>query len=121
MAKKIMMVDDEESIRMLVSAVLQREGYEIILAVDGSDCIDKLRTTKPDLVLLDMMMPNMSGREVLEAIRADKNLKSQKVAFLTVARFSEAGINTLKKLNALDYITKPFDNADLIKRVKKII
>jgi len=121
MAKKIMVVDDEESIRMLVSAVLSREGYEIITAIDGKDCLEKLKTAKPDIILLDMMMPNMSGREVLEKIRADKNLKSRKVAFLTVARFSEAGINTLKKLNALDYITKPFDNADLVKRVKKIL
>ena len=121
MAKKILIVDDEESIREVVSAVIEPEGYKITLASDGADCLEKLKTLKPDLILLDMMMPGMSGRETCEKIRANPKTKNLKVAFLTVARFSESGKETLKKMNISDYITKPFENADLIKRIKKIV
>jgi CheY-like chemotaxis protein len=72
------------------------------------------------MILLDMMMPGMSGREVCERIRKDPHTKDLKVAFLTVAKFSESGKYLLKKMNVSDYITKPFENADLVRRVKKI-
>lgn len=122
MAKKtIMVVDDEESLRELLSAILSEEDYDVITAVDGKDCLNKLKESKPDLVLLDMMMPGISGREVCEKIRNDPKTKSLKVAFLTVAKFSESGKEVLKKMNVSDYITKPFDNDNLIKRIKKII
>jgi CheY-like chemotaxis protein len=119
--KKIMIVDDEESLVELVTAILEQEGYEIIPAMNGEEALEKLRTVKPDLILLDMMMPGMSGREVCENIRKDPKTKDLKIAFLTVAKFSEAGKGTLKEMNVLDYITKPFDNEDLVRRVKKII
>lgn len=121
MAKKIMIVDDEESLVELVKAVLEQEGFEVIPAMNGGEALEKLKTAKPDLILLDMMMPGMSGREVCESIRKNPETKDLKVAFLTVAKFSEAGKDTLKKMNVLDYITKPFDNADLVKRVKKMV
>lgn len=121
MAKTILTVDDEDSLRELVSAILVQEGYKVITASDGADCLEKLKTLKPDLILLDMMMPGISGRETCEKIRANPKTKSLKVAFLTVARFSESGKDTLKKLNVSDYITKPFENVDLVKRVKKIL
>ena len=118
---KIMAVDDEESILELIRAVLEAENYEVITAGSGDECLEKLKTVKPDLILLDMMMPGMSGREVCEKIRADPKTKSLKVAFVTVAKFSEAGKGKLKDMGVLDYITKPFDNADLIARVKKML
>lgn len=121
MAKKIMVVDDEESLIELVAAILGQEGYEVISVTNGEDCLEKLKDVKPDLILLDMMMPGMSGREVCEKIRKDPKTKDLKIAFLTVAKFSEAGRGVLKEMKVLDYITKPFDNADLIKRVKKIV
>jgi two-component system alkaline phosphatase synthesis response regulator PhoP len=119
--KKIMVVDDEENLVELVKAILEVEGYDIITASNGSECLEKLKAAKPDLLLLDMMMPGMSGRETCERIRKDPKTKGLKVAFLTVARFSEVGKDILKKLNAVDYITKPFDNKDLVKRVKKAV
>jgi len=121
MAKKIMVVDDEEALIELLDAVLETEGYEVITATSGDECLEKLKTVKPDLILLDMMMPGMSGREVCENIRKNPKTKDLKVAFLTVAKFSETGKNVLKKMKVLDYITKPFDNDDLLKRIKKII
>ncbi len=119
--KKILVVDDEESIRELLEAVLGEEGYDVVTAADGKECLAKLKKIKPDLVLLDMMMPGMSGREVCEKIRADPKTKKLKVVFVTVARFSEMGKNTLSKLKVVDYVSKPFDNTDLIKRVKKAL
>jgi two-component system alkaline phosphatase synthesis response regulator PhoP len=119
--KKIMTVDDEGNLIELVKAILEAEGYEVITASNGKECLEKLKTVKPDLILLDMMMPGMSGRETCEMIRKDPKTKNLKVAFVTVARFSEVGKDILKKLNAVDYITKPFDNKDLVKRVKKIV
>ena len=121
MAKKIMIVDDEEGLIELVTAVLEQEGYEVIAAMNGEEALEKLKTVKPDLILLDMMMPGMSGREVCERIRKDPKTKDLKVAFITVAKFSETGRDVLKKMNVLDYITKPFENEDLVVRVKKLV
>jgi len=121
MAKKIMVVDDEESLQELVKAVLEQEGYDVVTAGDGKECLKKLENVKPDLILLDMMMPGMSGREVCERMRKNPVTKGLKVAFLTVAKFSETGKDVLKKMNVADYITKPFDNDDLVRRVKKIV
>jgi len=117
---KIMVVDDEESLRELAIAIFSAEGYEVIVAASGQECLDTLKTTKPDLILMDMMMPSMSGRETVEKIRGNPETKDLKVVFLTVARFSETGKDALKKMGVLDYITKPFDNDDLISKVKEL-
>ncbi len=121
MPKKILIVDDEESIRSLLTAIFTGEGYEVESASDGLEGIEKVKSSNPDLILLDMMMPGMSGREMSEKLRADPKTKGAKIVFLTVAKFSETGKDTLEKLGILDYVTKPFENDDLVKRVKKII
>lgn len=121
MAKKILVVDDEESLLVLLTALLGEEGYEVEIAENGEEALAKLKDYRPDLVLLDMMMPGMSGREVCDKIRGDPKTKNLKVAFLTVAKFSETGKETLEKMKVSDYITKPFENDDLLKRIKKII
>ena len=118
--KKIMVVDDEENLLELVKAVLEQEGFEVITASNGPECLEKLKKVKPDLILLDVMMPGMSGREVLEKIRENSKTRNLKVAFLTVVRYSEMGKKDLEKLHVLDYITKPFDNKELVRRVKKM-
>jgi CheY-like chemotaxis protein len=121
MPKKIMVVDDENNLRELVRLILENEGYEVITAIDGNDCLEKLKDVKPDLVLVDMMMPNMSGRELCEKIRSNPKTKRLKLAFLTVAILSETGKDTLRKMRVLDYIEKPFVNRDLVSRVKKMV
>ncbi|KYK27366.1 hypothetical protein AYK26_03850 [Euryarchaeota archaeon SM23-78] len=121
MPKTIMIVDDEPHMVELEKAILEAEGFKIISALDGKQALKILETIKPDLVILDMMMPGMSGREVCEKIRKNPKTKKLKIIFVTVARFSEIGKNQLKGMDVLDYITKPFDNEELVKRVKKIL
>ena len=119
--KIIIIVDDEENILKLLEDILRPEGYKVLKAQSGADALKILSKTKPDLILLDHFMPLMTGRDLCEKIRADNRLKDLKVIFLTVARFSKAGIENLKFMNVLDYIQKPFDQRDLINRVKKVI
>ena len=121
MAKKIMVVDDEEDLLILVKGVLESEGYTVSTKKNGQECLASVKTEKPDLIILDMMMPGMSGREVCEKLRQDPATKDQKVFFLTVARFSEEGKNALTNLKVMEYITKPFENDDLVTRVKKVL
>ncbi len=120
-ASKILIVDDEEHILLLVRAILEKEGFQIETAEDGKQGIAKVKAFKPDLVLIDMMMPGMSGRELCEKLREDTETKDVRIVFLTVARFSETGKDVLKKHDVKDYITKPFDNEDLVKRVRKAL
>ena len=116
-----MIVDDEPTLVELVTAILEQKGFEVISAYNGKECLNKLKTVEPDLILMDMMMPEMSGRETVEKIREDPKTKNLKIVFLTVARFAETGKDILTKLNVVDYITKPFDNADIVARVKKAL
>ncbi len=117
----ILAVDDEPHILELIKTLLEVEGYRVLLAGSGDEALVILKDQRPDLVLLDMMMPEMSGREVCERIRRDPQIKSLKIAFLTVAKFSEIGKKVLDKLNVADYITKPFDNQELLNRIRKLL
>jgi len=119
--KKILVVDDEEDIRLLVKTLLEEEKFSVDEANDGKDALDKLGKNTYDLVVLDFFMPGMSGREVLENMRQEARTKKTRVVFLTVATFSFGGQDEIKKLGSMDYIKKPFDNADFIKRVKKAL
>lgn len=121
MPKKIMIVDDEENICVLVKELLGREGFKVETAMSGAEALAKLRKFPVDLVLVDFFMPEMNGRELCEEIRKDAKLKSLKLAFLTVAQFGKGGQEEIKKLKMLDYIQKPFDNQDLVNRVKKMV
>jgi len=119
--KKVFVVDDDAPIGKLVVDLLTPEGYEVITAMSGEEALEKLKQSKPDMVLIDFFMPGMSGRELSEKIREDSELKDLKLAFITAASFSTSGEKELENLNVLDYIKKPFDNKDLIARIKKIV
>ena len=120
MGKTIMVIDDVEDTVDFVSTLLKTEGYETERALNGKEALAALKKMKqkPDLVLVDMFMPEMSGRELCEKIRGDEELKDIKLAFITVASFKEQGKQLLKKLDILDYIVKPFDSKDFLKRVE---
>src|SRR5512136_2517129 len=119
MSKKIMVVDDEPDTVDLVKLVLETEGFEVITAYSGSECLDKLEKEKPDAVLLDIMMPEMDGWEVFKRIR--EKYKDLPVAMLTVRNQDIDRMLGLHVLKADDYITKPFGRKDLVKRVKKMV
>lgn len=118
--KTIMVVDDEEDTRLTVKSILEDEGFKVELAVHGRDCLNKLKKIKPDLILLDIMIPGLTSKEIIAAIRKKKYKPLIKIIFLTVVRFAEM---TQKGLNGdvVDFIEKPFDTPNLIKRIKKAL
>lgn len=119
--KRVLIVDDQEDILTSVGMLVESEGYETKTANNGKQALAMLKKESFDLVLLDVLMPEMSGREVLEKIRKDPKLKNQKVAFLTVIRLSEPGKDVVKELKPIEYFQKPIDVADFRKRLKKIL
>jgi CheY-like chemotaxis protein len=121
MGKRILIVDDEEDVRHVFQEVLQEAGYIVNTADSGKMCLLQLQKKKHDLVLMDMFMPQMSGRETFEFILQEDELKDVKVAFLTVADLLESGGMDFEFLGAVDYINKPINNEELIARVKKIL
>lgn len=121
MTKKILVVDDEQDILKSVKMLLDNDGYNVTAVDNGKKALQLLQKEKFDLVLIDILMPNMSGRKVAVNIRKDPKLKNQKIAFLTVVQLSEPGQETIKKLKPVDYFIKPIKNADFKNRLKKIL
>jgi CheY-like chemotaxis protein len=118
---KILIVEDDQDIAEVFQQVLQGARFEVDVAKDGADCLVMIRDGHYDLVLMDMFMPNMSGRETFEKILEDPKLKNQKVAFLTVAKISEKMQGQFTDMGLVDYIIKPISNKELIARVKKAL
>jgi CheY-like chemotaxis protein len=118
--KNILIVDDDDSIRDFIKALLEEESYKVAEASGGKDALKILDKKKFDLILLDFFMPEMSGREVAEKIRENQKTKNNKIALLTVAEFGNEGLKNVKRLKILDYIKKPIDNKDFLRRVKKM-
>ncbi len=112
--KKIMIVDDEEDIRQSAKMILEKEGYKTILAMNGDDCLKKIKTKKPNLILLDIMMPGTPAKEVI------KKIKNIPVIYFSVVRLSEAEKEGLLGNRIIvDFIQKPFEIKELIDKVKK--
>ncbi len=111
---KILVVDDEASIVNIISYNLKKEGYEVITASDGEQGYELANTQKPDLILLDIMMPVMDGYEVCRKIREKSNVP---IIMLT-ARADEVDKVLGLEMGADDYVTKPFGSRELIARVK---
>ena len=120
MKKKILVVDDEEDILNLVRLILEDAGYQVRIETDGRDALKKLDEEKFDLILLDIMMPFLSGWEVLEAMRSRDKTRDVPVALLT-ARASPREDNQPYPTDYCDYITKPFEPDDLLKRIRQIL
>lgn len=120
MMPKVMVVDDEEDLRNLVKLVMEREGFEVEYAEDGNDFLEKVDGFRPDLVILDVMMPGPSTKEILKRLK-DKGINS-KILLLTVVRFSDEEIEGLSRLgNIVGYMTKPFDIPELVTEINRHI
>ncbi|WP_217587430.1 response regulator YycF [Lentibacillus saliphilus] len=114
MAYKILVVDDEQPIADILQFNLEKEGYDVICAYDGDEAIALAESEKPDLMLLDIMLPNKDGNEVCREVR---KTQSMPIIMLT-AKDSEIDKVLGLELGADDYVTKPFSNRELIARVK---
>ncbi|MBW1884743.1 MAG: response regulator transcription factor [Deltaproteobacteria bacterium] len=120
MTKQILVVDDEADLLELVRVNLVQAGYSVDLASNGSEALDRLRRSKPDLVILDLMLPDTSGTEICRQIRADPNLAETPVIMLT-ALSQELDRVVGFELGADDYVTKPFSPRELVLRVKAVL
>ncbi len=118
---KIMLVDDEPDIRYLMKRKLEIEQYEVVEADSGEECLDTIKQEKPDLILLDIMMPGMSGWETLECIKEMEDTAEILVIIFTVMDVTPEAMSKKEELGFVDYIVKPFDYNDLLKRIQMAI
>ena len=119
-SKCILIVDDEEDIVSLCKDILEMEGYEVDFALNGKDGIKKSLTKHFDLILLDIMLPEMDGWEVIEVLRLNEKTKDIPVAMLTAKTEFKNKVLGIQQ-GAIDYITKPFIPEEIIYRVKRIL
>jgi CheY-like chemotaxis protein len=117
MTGKILIVDDEAANLKLLEILLAPEGYKIMTAKSGEECLEMLKTEKIDMVLLDIMMPGISGYDVLKRVRKDEHLRILPVIFLTALDEKKDRIKGIE-LGADDFISKPFDSKELLARVR---
>lgn len=114
--KKILVVDDEEDARTLLKSRLEANHYRVVTACDGLDALDKVTTEKPDLILLDIMMPRMDGSEFLQRMKSEGHLEQIPVIVLT-AKASMREFFLVK--GAADFIVKPFLSKNLLAEIEK--
>ena len=119
MAKKILAVDDEKAIVRLVQVNLEREGYKVVTAYDGREALEKVASERPDLVVLDVMMPYMDGFEVLQQMKKDPETRDIPVIMLT-AKAQDADVFRGWQSGVDCYLTKPFNPMELKAFVKRV-
>jgi DNA-binding response OmpR family regulator len=120
MKKKILVIDDEESIRGVLVDSLEYEGYNVIEAIDSEEALRKARSLEPDLIILDLGIPTIGGLEVCRILRKDNKTKSIPIIMLTV-RSREVDKVIGLEMGADDYITKPFQRRELLARIKAVL
>ena len=116
----ILVVEDEKNILKIVTYNLEREGYQVSVAKDGEEALEKARREMPDLVILDLMLPRVDGLEVCRQLRADTRTARLPIIMLT-AKTQEADRVVGLELGADDYIPKPFSPRELVARVKAVL
>jgi CheY-like chemotaxis protein len=116
---RVLVVDDDEVIRQLIAVNLQLEGFEVLTATDGQDCLDRVRDIAPDVITLDVMMPRLDGWVTAVKLRDDPSTRDIKVVMIT-ARAQEHDIRRGHEIGVDAYVTKPFDPAELIRTVREL-
>lgn len=120
MAKRVLVVDDEPNIVLSLEFLMRRAGFEVAVARNGSEALAALEGSPPDLLLLDVMMPELDGFEVCERVRARPDWKNTKIIMLT-ARGREQERERGLALGADAYVTKPFSTRDLVEQVRQML
>jgi CheY-like chemotaxis protein len=118
-ADRIMVVDDDQNIRLVLKYRLEKEGYDVLLAGDGVDALEKVKAEKPDLIILDLTMPRMDGFGFLEEIKSDGS-SSVPVIILTAYGYETNRARSLE-LGAVEFVTKPFSPRQLVAEVWKVL
>ncbi len=117
--KKILIVDDEPNIVMSLEYTFKKNNFEVFIARDGQEALDILKNALPDIIILDVMMPNVDGYDTLEQIKENDRLKDTKVIFLS-AKNKEKDIERGLALGADLYMTKPFSVKKLVEQVNEL-
>jgi len=117
--KKILIADDNQNIRDALTYLLEDEGYDLLLAKDGAEALRKVKDLRPDILFLDIMMPEINGYDVCRTIKADPQLKDTYIIMLT-AKGQVAEQERGKDAGANEYIVKPFSPMELLAKVKNI-
>lgn len=120
MVRKILVVDDEPNIVLSLQFLMRKAGYQVRVARDGEEALEAMREQKPDLVLLDVMMPKRDGFDVCETIRANPDWADIKIIMLT-AKGRDIEREKGFALGANEYITKPFSTREVLQRVTDIL
>jgi DNA-binding response OmpR family regulator len=120
MTHHILVADDEPNIVVSLEFLMKREGHRVSIARDGVQALAAIRETRPDLVLLDVMMPGKSGFEVCQAVRADETLATVRIVLLT-AKGRDTDVAQGRGLGADAYVTKPFSTRDLAAQVRELL
>ncbi len=118
--KKILIVDDEPNIVMSLEYIFKKEDFEVFIARDGAEAIEIVENSIPDIILLDIMMPNVDGYQVLNYLKESEILRKIKVIFLS-AKNKSSDIELGLQLGADKYISKPFSVKNLVKEVKELL
>lgn len=118
--KTILIIDDEVSLLQILAARLKYAGYDVITAHNGSEGLNKAQVVSPNLILLDIMMPDMDGYSVLLQLKKNRKTRSAPVVMLTSVSESDA-IDRAVNMGAVDYIVKPFTPAVLLDKVSRVI
>jgi CheY-like chemotaxis protein len=116
---RVLVVDDDEVIRQLIAVNLTLEGFDVVTAVDGQDCIDRVQSIAPDVITLDVMMPRLDGWETAVQLRKTPETAHIKVVLIT-ARAQEDDIARGANVGADAYLTKPFDPGEMIRVVREL-
>ncbi len=120
MTKSILIVDDEPNIVISLEYVMKNAGFDVAVAYDGEEALEKVKENVPDLVILDVMMPKLDGFEVCKKIRENPAWKSVRIVMLT-AKGRDSEREKGLSFGADDYLTKPFSTRDILQRVKEIL
>ena len=118
--KKILLVDDEPNIIMSLEYTFKKNNFEVFIARDGQEALDILKIEQPDLIILDIMMPNVDGYATIESVKKNEKLTNCKVIFLS-AKNKESDIEKGMQLGADAYMTKPFSIKKLVEQVNELL
>lgn len=117
---RILIVEDNEDARLALSTILKDAGYEVVEAADGSEVVDRVLKVKPDLILLDIIMPRIDGFDVLAMLKADERTRNVPVVMVT-AKGRPSDLHKARTLGAIDYINKPWADGEVELRVSWIL